>query len=90
MDEEKTVSPVPVCKELIRARIRLDINFLKLSSDVDSFKNLWCYQDLVCRVENDLLYGNVGNMLYGVYVVYMWGIYGYMVYVSVWVCTVWV
>ena len=53
--EGGTISPVPVCVELTRSRVRLDFSFYK-----DSFSNMRCYQGVQCQVEDDdLLFENV-------------------------------
>ncbi|KAE8284777.1 hypothetical protein D5F01_LYC16212 [Larimichthys crocea] len=59
----ETISPVHICVDLIRARIRLDFTFYKMSRDLATFRNMWCYQDVLCKVEDDdLLFGNVLKM----------------------------
>ena len=56
----ETICPVLVCVEMIRARIRLDFSFYRISGDLDSFRNLWCYRGVLCKVEvDDLLFGDV-------------------------------
>ena len=56
----ENISPVCVCVGLIRSRIRLDFSFHKICGDLDSFRNMWCFQSVLCKVEGDgLLIGDV-------------------------------
>lgn len=63
VEEGETISPVPVCVGLIRSRISLDFSFYRSSGDLDSFRDMWCYQSVLCDAsEDDLSFGSVLNI----------------------------
>ena len=39
----------------LRARLRLEFSFYKLVSDLESFKRIWCFNDILCTVTNNEL-----------------------------------
>ncbi len=46
----ETISPLTMCVELIRSRVRLDFGFYKMAGDLDTFKEMWCHQNVLCQV----------------------------------------
>ena len=60
MEEGETISPVSMCVRLIRSRISLDFSFYRSSGDLDSFRDMWCYQSVLCDMsEDELVFGSV-------------------------------
>ena len=46
----------------IRARLWLDFRFYKHIGDLDSFKQRWCFNDIVCSVvDEELVFAQVFN-----------------------------
>ena len=44
------IESVPVCFNMIRSRLLVDFSFYKAAGDLDSFNDLWCFQDVLCSV----------------------------------------
>lgn len=41
--------------KMLKAHLRLDCNYYKMMKDLDSFSNVWCYKEVICRVVDDQL-----------------------------------
>ena len=39
----------------VRCRLRMEFCFYKMIGDLDTFKNIWCYEDILCSVVDDKL-----------------------------------
>lgn len=60
VEGREILSPLNVCVELIRTRIQLDFGFYRIAGDLDSFRDMWCYRDVLCQVkDNELLFEDV-------------------------------
>ena len=46
----------PVFLGNVRARVWLEYKFYNAIGDVDAFKQRWCYNNIICFVENDELH----------------------------------
>ena len=50
VEQDAHIEPVPVCINMIKSRILVDFSFYKAAGDLDSFNDLWCFQDVLCSV----------------------------------------
>ena len=50
VEQDIHIEPVPVCINMIRSRLLVDFSFYKAAGDLDSFHDLWCFQDVLCSV----------------------------------------
>ena len=52
----KKTSP---CVNMIRSRLFVDFSCYKAAGDLDSFNDLWCFQDVLCSVTTqELVYAD--------------------------------
>lgn len=59
VEEDLHIEPVPVCTGLIKSRLLIDFNFYRTTGDLDSFKDLWCWQNALCSIEaGEMFYAN--------------------------------
>ena len=50
VEQDIHIEPLPVSVNMIRSRLLIDFSFYKAASDLDSFNDLWCFQDVLCSV----------------------------------------
>ena len=48
VEENVHIESVPVWVNMIRSRLLVDFSFYKAAGDLDSFNDLWCFQDVLC------------------------------------------
>lgn len=48
------VEPVTVCINMIKSRLIIDFNFHKAAGDLDSFEQVWCFNQVLCFLAGDL------------------------------------
>lgn len=54
------VEPVTVCINMMKSRLLIDFNYFKAAGDLDSFQQVWCFNQALCSVENHTLqFGDV-------------------------------
>ncbi|KAI4890612.1 hypothetical protein NFI96_004370 [Prochilodus magdalenae] len=55
MSQSSDHDAIQVFTRLVRARVKVDFNYYRSMKDLDSFKLVWCSEDVVCSVEEDEL-----------------------------------
>ncbi|KAI4881398.1 hypothetical protein NFI96_030494, partial [Prochilodus magdalenae] len=55
MSQSSDHDATQVFTRLVRARVKVDFNYYRSMKDLDSFKLVWCSEDVVCSVEEDEL-----------------------------------
>ena len=49
------VDPVTVCQNMIKSRLLIDFNFHKAGGDLDSFQQVWGFNQVFCSIAGNIL-----------------------------------
>ncbi len=41
---------------LLKARLKIDFDFYKSTNNIEEFRNIWCFKNVLCFVEENVLF----------------------------------